>query len=103
MLNFYNSPTQQVFNSFFVPYVSLQEGSGCPFITTSINGVVDITCDQLQPYINALSALNIVCSVFVFVLFILSYFLTTRLEFYELLEGNFDNAGIIKVQPASIQ
>lgn len=28
-----------------------------------------------------------------FLLFILSYFLTTRFEFYEYLEGNFDNFG----------
>lgn len=103
MLNFYNPQTQQIFNSFFVPYVALEQGSGCPFITTSINGVVNITCDQLQPYINALSALNIACSVFVFILFILSYFLTTRLEFYEFLEGNFDNSDIINVRASSIQ
>lgn len=38
-------------------------------------------------------AMNIANAIFVFVLFILAYFLTTRLQFYELLEGNFDNFG----------
>jgi hypothetical protein len=39
-------------------------------------------------------AMNIANSLFVFILFVLSYFLTTRFQFYTLLEGNFDNYGI---------
>jgi hypothetical protein len=58
-----------------------------------MNGIVNIACNQLFPYINALMAMNIANAIFVFVLFILAYFLTTRLQFYELLEGNFDNFG----------
>lgn len=77
--NFYNTQTQQVFNSILVPYVSLWQGSGCPFIKDSMDGIVDIGCNQLQPFINALSVVNIICSIFVFILFIISYFLTTRL------------------------
>ena len=56
-----------------------------------MNGIVNIACNELEPYISSFSALNIVESVFLFILFILSYFLTTRLEFYEYLEGNFAN------------
>lgn len=61
------------------------QGSSCGFVTSSMNGIIDISCNQLQPYFNLLSALNNSQSGFVFILFILSYFLTTRLEFYEYL------------------
>ena len=91
VLNFYNVDIQQIFNGFFNPYNTLQAGSNCGFVTTSMNGIVNIACNELEPYISSFSALNIVESVFLFVLFILSYFLTTRLEFYEYLEGNFAN------------
>ena len=91
VLNFYNIDIQQIFNGFFNPYNTLQDGSNCGFVSTSMNGIVDIACNQLEPYISSFSALNIIESVFLFVLFILSYFLTTRLEFYEYLEGNFAN------------
>lgn len=59
-----------------------------------MNGIVNIACNQLYPFINALMAMNIANSLFVFILFVLSYFLTTRFQFYTLLEGNFDNYGI---------
>lgn len=45
-------------------------GSSCGFITTSMNGIVNIACNQLFPYINALMAMNIANAIFVFVLFI---------------------------------
>jgi hypothetical protein len=93
VLNFYNSDVQAIFNGFFIPYNTLMQGSSCGFVTASMNGIVNISCNQLQPYINLLSALNITSSAFVFILFVLSYFLTTRLEFYEYLEGNFANFG----------
>ncbi len=35
------------------------QGSSCGFVTSSMNGIIDISCNQLQPYINLLSALNI--------------------------------------------
>lgn len=82
VLNFYNGEIQQTFNTFFNPYVSLQGGSSCGFITSSMNGIVNIACNQLFPYVNTLSALNIGASVFVFIMFLLAYFLTTRFEFY---------------------
>lgn len=59
-----------------------------------MNGIVNIACNQLFPYINTLMALNIANSVLVFIMFILAYFLSTRLQFYEFLDGNFDNYGI---------
>ncbi len=83
--NFYNIDVQNIFNGFFNPYNSLYSGSSCGFVTASMDGIVNIACNQLQPYINSFSALNIACSVFMFFLFLLSYFLTTRLEFYEYL------------------
>lgn len=77
--NFYNIQTQAVFESFLAPYETLWQGSGCPFIKDSMDGIVDIGCNQLQPFLNSLSIINIICSVFVFILFVMSYFLTTRL------------------------
>ena len=82
VLNFYNAPIQQTFNGFFQPYNSLEGGSNCGFVTSSMDSIVNIACNQLFPYINITSALNISLSVFVFVMFILAYFLTTRLQFY---------------------
>jgi hypothetical protein len=89
VINFYNINAQQLFSSIFNPYLSLQQGSSCGFVTASMNGIVDVACNQLQPYLNSLSALNIVCSVLTFILFLLAYFLTARLTFYEFLEGRF--------------
>lgn len=78
VLNFYNVDVQQIFNGFFNPYNTLQAGSNCGFVSTSMNGIANVACNQLQPYISSFSALNIVESVFLFILFVLSYFLTTR-------------------------
>lgn len=83
--NFLNGNIKALFGSFFNPYDSLNEGSSCTFVTYSMNGIIDIACNQLFPYFNALSVLNIVISVFVFFMMILSYFLTTRYQFYEFL------------------
>lgn len=58
--NFYNYNVQQIFNGFFNPYNTLQAGSNCGFVTTSMNGIIDIVCNQLQPYVNSFSALNII-------------------------------------------
>lgn len=77
----------------FTPYDSLYEGSSCGFITTSMNGIVSIGCNQLFPYFNTLSILNIIISVILFILMILTYFLTTRYQFYEYLDGDFENYG----------
>ena len=80
--NFFSNEIQQIFATFFDPYLSLQEGSSCGFITVSMNAIVNIACNQLFPYVNAFSALNITCSAFIFILFLKSYFLTTRFQFY---------------------
>lgn len=82
VLNFYNSDIQQIFNGFFNPYNSLMIGSNCGFVTSSMNGIVNIACNQLQAYISSFSVLNIIESSFVFIIFLLAYFLTTRFEFY---------------------
>ena len=82
-----------MFSSFFDPYDSLYDGSSCGFITTSMNGIVNTACNQLFPYVNAFSALNIAIAIDVFLVMVLAYFLTTRFQFYEALEGNFDNYG----------
>ena len=92
--NLLNNEVQASFSSFFDPYNSLQEGSSCGFVTTSMNGIVNIACNQLFPYINVFSSINIACSVFIFVLFVLSYFLSARFQFYEFLEGNYENFGV---------
>ena len=93
VMNFFNDGTTTLFSAIFTPYDSLYEGSSCGFITTSMNGIINLSCNQLFPYFNTLSILNIIISVIVFVLMILAYFLTTRYQFYEYLEGDFENFG----------
>ena len=58
--NFYNYDVQQLFNGFFNPYNTLQAGSSCKFVNISINSMIDVACNQLQPYIYTFSALNII-------------------------------------------
>lgn len=60
VLNFYNVDVQQIFNGFFNPYNTLQAGSNCGFVSTSMNGITNVACNQLQPYVGLFSALNIV-------------------------------------------
>lgn len=91
--NFFNDGVTGQFASFFDPYDSLYEGSSCGFVTTSMNGIINIGCNQLFPYFNIVSALTITISVVVFILLILAYFLTTRFQFFEFLDGNLDNWG----------
>ena len=91
--NFFNKGVQELFASFFDPYDRLYEGSSCGFITTSMDGIINISCNQLFPYFNILAALAITISVMVFILFIIAYFLTTRFQFYEFLDGNWENYG----------
>ena len=92
-MNYFNQAVQKQFSSFFDPYDRLYGGSSCGFITSSMDGIINIGCNQLFPYFNIVSALSITISVVVFVLFILAYFLTTRFQFYEFLDGNLDNYG----------
>ena len=93
VMNYFNQAVQKQFSSFFDPYDRLYGGSSCGFITSSMDGIINIGCNQLFPYFNIVSALSITISVVVFVLFILAYFLTTRFQFYEFLDGNLDNYG----------
>eukprot|EP00178_Gracilaria_changii_P009064 TRINITY_DN26873_c0_g1_i1.p1 TRINITY_DN26873_c0_g1~~TRINITY_DN26873_c0_g1_i1.p1 ORF type:complete len:128 (+),score=0.99 TRINITY_DN26873_c0_g1_i1:329-712(+) len=83
--NFFSSSVRSQFSSIFDPYNSLEDGSSCGFVTTSMNGIVDVACNQMFPYFNTLSTINIICSVLAFILFLLSYFLTVRYQFYEFL------------------
>lgn len=93
VLNFFNDEVTALFTAIFTPYDSLYEGSSCGFITASMNGIVGIGCNQLFPYFNTLSIVNILISVIVFILMILAYYLTTRYQFYAYLDGDFENYG----------
>jgi hypothetical protein len=58
-----------------------------------MDGIINTACNQTFPYINAFSALNIAIAIDLFLLMVLAYFLTTRYQFYEELQGNLDNYG----------
>lgn len=58
-----------------------------------MDGIINTACNQMFPYVNAFSALNIAIAINLFLLMVLAYFLTTRYQFYEELQGNLDNYG----------
>lgn len=58
-----------------------------------MDGIINTACNQMFPYVNAFSALNIAIAIDLFLLMVLAYFLTTRYQFYEELQGNLDNYG----------
>jgi hypothetical protein len=86
-----NDYTQSLFQSFLGPYQSLIGGSSCTYLTTVLNSLVNNTCNNNFPYIYALSILTIIMTCFFFVLMILAYYLTVRMEFYEFLNGDLGN------------
>jgi hypothetical protein len=89
--SFMNSYVQSLFNSFLKPYQSLVGGSSCTYLSTSLNNLIDNTCNNNFPYIYALTVLVIIMSCFFFFMMIFSYFLTVRMEFYEYLSGDLNN------------
>ena len=58
-----------------------------------MDGIINTACNQMFPYVNAFSALNIAIAIDLFLLMVLAYFLTTRYQFYEELQGNLENYG----------
>jgi len=88
---FMNSYVQSLFESFLKPYQSLVGGSSCTYLTTSLNNLIDNTCNNNFPYIYALTVLVIIMSCFFFLMMIFAYFLTVRMEFYEYLSGDLNN------------
>lgn len=86
-----NPTIQSLFASFITPYEQLTSGSSCNFVTTSLNSLVNTSCNSNFPYIYAVSILVIGMSCCFFFLMILSYFLTTRLDFYAYLNGDLTN------------
>lgn len=83
-----SSSTKNLFNSFIAPYAQLVQGSSCSFLTQSLNGLVSYTCNTDFPYLYVLSCIIITLSCIFFCMMVLSYYLTTRLEFYEHLDGD---------------
>lgn len=86
-----NVPIQSVFNSFLAPYQNLNSGTSCSFLTYSLNTVSDTACNKNFPYIHALTILTIAISGIVFILMILAYFMATRLEYFQFLDGDWSN------------
>ncbi len=86
-----NTYTQSLFQSFLAPYNSLIGGSSCSYLTGVLDSLVDNTCNSNFPYIYALSILTIIMTCFFFVMMILAYFLTVRMEFYAYLSGDLGN------------
>jgi len=74
-----------------MPFNQLIDGSSCKFVTMSMNSLVNTTCNQTFPYLYALSILIIIIACLSFILMITTYCLTTRLQYYEYIEGDFDN------------
>ena len=58
-----------------------------------MNAVVDITCNETFPYVNGFAIVNIILGAWLFLIMIILYFLTTRLEFYGFLDGDWNNYG----------
>ena len=88
---FMNSYVQSLFESFLKPYQSLVGGSSCTYLSSSLNNLIDNTCNNNFPYIYALTILVIIMSCFFFFMMIFAYFLTVRMEFYEYLSGDLNN------------
>ena len=86
-----NGYVQSLFNSFLQPYQSLLAGSSCNFLTDSLNSLVNTSCNRDFPEMYAISVLVIAMACCFFFMMILSYFLTTRLEFYAFLNGDLTN------------
>lgn len=86
-----NTFVQSLFNSFLQPYQNLLDGSSCSFLTMSLNSLVNTSCNRDFPEIYAVSILITAMAGCFFFLMILSYFLTTRLEFYAFLNGDLSN------------
>lgn len=86
-----NPQVQALFNSFLTPLNQLTQGSSCSFIRTTLDSFVNNSCNTNFPYIYAISILVIAMSCCFFFLMILSYFLTTRIEYYTFLNGDLSN------------
>lgn len=73
-----------------MPFNQLITQSSCQFVTVSMNSLVDTTCNQTFPYLYALSILVILIACFSFLLMILTYYMTVRLQYFEYIEGDLD-------------
>jgi hypothetical protein len=91
LTTFMNSQLQDMFASFLVPYRQLLDGSSCSFLTDSLNSLVNTSCNRDFPEMYAISCLVTAMAGCFFCMMILSYFLTTRLQFYAFLNGDFTN------------
>lgn len=79
VVNFMNAAIQSQFMSFIMPYMQLYQGSSCAFVTGSLGNISYTACNSVFTYLNALSIVTIVLSVCVFILMVLSYFMSTRM------------------------
>jgi hypothetical protein len=86
--DFMSTNTKNLFNSFITPYSQLVQGSSCSFLTGSLNSLATNICDNDFPYLYVLSLITIALSCIFLLMMILSYYLTTRMEFYEHLNGD---------------
>lgn len=91
LTTFMNSQLQTIFASFLQPYLKLLAGSSCSFLTDSLNSLVNTSCNRDFPEMYAISCLVTAMAGCFFCMMVLSYFLTTRLEFYGFLNGDFTN------------
>lgn len=83
-----SSSTKNMFTSFINPYGQLVQGSSCSFLTQSLEGLVTYTCNNDFPYLYVFSIITITLSCVFFFMMIISFYLTTRMEFYEHLDGD---------------
>jgi hypothetical protein len=89
--DFMSNQTQALFLSFLSPFETLVEGSQCTFLTESLDSLVATACNNNFPYVYVITIFTICMSITFFFLMAFSYYLTPRMEFYEFLEGDFDN------------
>jgi len=83
-----NNYTQSLFMSFLTPYQKLIQGSSCSFITTTLNNLINTSCNRDFPYIYAVTVLMLVMASIFFIMMVIAYALTTRMEFFTFLKGD---------------
>ena len=67
-----------------------------------MNAVVDITCNETFPYVNGFAIVNIILGAWLLLITFILYFLTTRLEFFGFLDGDWNNYGEKTVKTTEI-
>ena len=78
MSNYLDQNTQDQFETFLDPFNELLDGTSCAFVTTSMDGIVGNTCNNVFTYLQVFEVLNIVLGIFMMLLMIFAFFLMQK-------------------------